>query len=120
MQEIKNKIENLKKDISKVEDENYKELFNTMSSILEDLSNSLQKVRENEAVLAENFKYMNEDISGIQDELFEEVSVEELENLEDEYKEINCKYCGKPIYIEASALKKGEKISCPYCNKDII
>ena len=34
MKDIKNKIENLNTNISKIKDENYKELFNEVSSIL--------------------------------------------------------------------------------------
>ena len=120
MKEIKKEIEDFKKNISKVEDQNYKELFDEISKVSEGLSNKVQEILVNEAVLAENFKDMNDDISGLQDELFEEVSLEELDQMEDEYKEVNCKSCGKPIYIEASALTSGEKISCPYCNKEIM
>ena len=65
-------------------------------------------------------KYMDQDISGLQDELFEEVSVEDLEEMEDtEYKEIKCKECGKIIYIEESALKGSKELKCPYCNNKI-
>ena len=62
---------------------------------------------------------IDDDIVDIQDELFEEVSIEELEEMEDDYKEISCKNCGKPIYIENSTLQKENKIPCPYCGENI-
>ena len=120
MKEIKNKIEKLNANISKIKDENYKELFNEVSSILEGLSSKVQEIMVNEAVLAENLKYMDDDISDIQEELFEEVSLEELDEIEEEFKEVSCKGCGKTIYIEASALKENKEIPCPYCDENII
>lgn len=120
MKEIKNKIENLNTNISKIKDENYKELFNEVLSILEGLSSKVQEIMVNEAVLAENLKYMDDDISDIQEELFEEVSLEELDEIEEEFKDVNCKGCGKTIYIEASALKDNKEIPCPYCGETII
>ncbi|HEY5524150.1 MAG TPA: hypothetical protein VIK26_02315 [Clostridium sp.] len=120
MKEIKNKIEKLNANISKIKDENYKELFNEVSSILEGLSSKVQEIMVNEAVLAENLKYMDDDISDIQEELFEEVSLEELDEIEEEFKEVSCKGCGRTIYIEASALKENKEIPCPYCDENII
>jgi len=120
LKDIKNKIEKFKTNISKVKDENYKELFNEVSNILSGLSSKVQEIMVNEAVLAENLKYLDEDISDIQEELFEEVSLEELDEIEEEFKEVSCKCCGKTIYIEASTLKENEKIPCPYCDENII
>lgn len=120
MKDIKDRIENLNINISKINDENYKDLFNQVSNILEGLSSKMQEIMVNEAALAENLKYMNDDISGIQEELFEEVSLEELDEIEEDFKEVSCKVCGKNIYIEASALKENKEIPCPYCNENII
>ena len=117
MKNIKDKINNLRKNIDKVQDDKYKEIFNQFSNILDELNENIEEVMVNETVLAENFKYMNEDISGIQDELFEEVSIEDLEEMEEEYIEISCDNCGKTIYIEQSVLDKNEEVKCPYCNE---
>lgn len=120
MKEIKETIESLKVSISEVKDENYKELFNNMSNILEGLSEKVEEILVNETVLAENFKYMNDDISGLQEELFEDVSLEELDELDDEYKEVKCTNCGKEVFIETSAIHENKDIPCPYCNKNIM
>lgn len=119
MKDIKNKLDVLREDISKVEEDKYNKIFSEMYNLLEAYSKKIEEIMENQAVLAENFKYMDEDISGIQEELFEEVTLEDLEEFEDEYKEILCKNCGKPIFIEESTLKENKNIKCPYCNEDI-
>ncbi|MDS0527328.1 C2HC5-type zinc finger protein [Clostridium sp. SHJSY1] len=120
MKEIKKQIEDLSTKISQVQDENYKEIFGNVLGVLEGLSAKVQEILVNETVLAENFKYMDDDISNLQEELFQEVTLEELDEIEEEFKEVNCKHCGKIIFIETSALKENDKISCPYCNENII
>ncbi len=119
MKDIKNKLDVLRECISKVEEDKYNKIFSEMYNLLDAYSIKIEEIMENQAVLAENFKYMDEDISGIQEELFEEVTLEDLEEFEDEYKEILCKNCGKPIFIEESTLKENKNIKCPYCNEDI-
>lgn len=119
MKNLKNKIEELNITISKIEDEKYKELFSSISDVITGLTVKVEEVMVNQTALAENFNYMDEDISDIQEELFEEVSIEDLDEIEDEYKEINCINCGKPLYVEESALED-EEILCPYCNERII
>ncbi len=120
MKEIKNKIENLNTTISNIKDDEHKKIFEGILSILEDLSSKVEDVMVNEAVLAENFKYMDDDISNLQEELFEEVSIDDLDEMDDEYKEISCKHCGKTVFIEESALHENKEIPCPYCNENII
>ena len=60
--------------------------------------------------MQENLEYMDDDLSGIQEELFEEVSLEELTEIEDEYKEIKCAHCNKPVFVEASAIEENNNI----------
>ncbi|MBE6047366.1 MAG: hypothetical protein E7213_02985 [Clostridium sp.] len=120
MKKIKNQIQNLKDTISKIENDEYKSVFQDIANILNDLSSKVEDVMVNEAVLAENFKYMDDDISNLQEELFEEVSIDDLDMMEEQYKEIQCKNCGKTIFIEEAALQENKEIPCPYCNKNII
>jgi DNA-directed RNA polymerase subunit RPC12/RpoP len=120
MKEIKKQIEDINTIVSQIKDESYKELFEKVSSVLDGLSAKVQEIMVNETVLAENFKYMDDDISNLQEELFQEVTLEELDEIEEEYKEFNCSHCGRTIFIEASALMEKDKIPCPYCNKNII
>lgn len=119
MKNVKKQIEELKNSASKLQETDNTKIYNGIISILESLSAKVEEALVNDAVLAENFRYMDEDISDIQDEIFEEVSIEDLEEMEEEYKEIICNHCGKSIYLEESVLKNNQIIKCPYCSKDL-
>ncbi len=109
MKEIKENIKNLQNSISKIDNKEYKELFKNVENILSSLSNKIEELMTNQAVLADKLNCIDDDI----------VDIEELEEMEDDYKEISCKNCGKPIYIENSTLQKESKIPCPYCGENI-
>ncbi|MCI5726154.1 MAG: hypothetical protein MR274_01240 [Clostridium sp.] len=119
MKEIKDKIDLLRNSISKIENKEYGGLFNQITDILDDLYSSVEEMMENQAVLVENLSCLDEDISDIQEELFEELSIEDLEEIEDEYEEVKCKNCGKPIFMEKAVIKDDKKIECPYCKNSI-
>lgn len=120
MKEVKFKIEKLKEEISSVEDNKYKDIFNSILSIVSDISDSIEEIDYKQDSIEENIKYIDEDIIGLQDELFEEVSIEELIELEDEYIEVNCKNCNKPLFVEKEAIDNNKKIPCPFCNKEAL
>ena len=118
MKEVKTKIEKLKEEISSIEDNGYKEIFDSILSIVSDISDSIDEIDYKQDYLEENIKYIDEDIIGLQDELFEEVSIEELIELEEEYIEIKCKNCNKPLFVEKESINNKKKIPCPFCNKE--
>lgn len=119
MEELRKEIDNLKISLSKVQDKEYKECFEGIFSVLNTMSDKIEELFVNQEAMEEKMQYLDEDVSGIQDELFEEVSIDELNDIEDEYTEINCAHCNKPIFIEKSALENNAQIPCPYCNKNI-
>ncbi|EKQ58202.1 MULTISPECIES: CD1247 N-terminal domain-containing protein [unclassified Clostridium] len=119
MEELRKEIENFKNNISKIEIKEEKEYFNNIYSILEIMSQKIEELTINQEAIEENIRFMDDDLSNIQDELFEELSIDELNDMEEEYKEINCAHCGKPIFIEQSAFNNNDEIPCPYCNKNI-
>ena len=119
MEKLSKEIEALKKNLAKIENKEYKECFDNVFSILEVMNQRIEELTVNQETLEENIKFMDDDLSNIQDELFEEVSIDELNDMEDEYTEINCAHCHKPIFIEQSALSNNEEIPCPYCKKNI-
>lgn len=119
MEELSKEIENLKKNLSKIEKKEYKECFQNVFSILEIMNQKIEELTINQETIEENIKFMDDDLTNIQDELFEELSIDELNDMEDEYTEINCVHCHKPIFIEQSTLSNNEEIPCPYCNKNI-
>ncbi len=119
MEELRNEIENLKRNLSKIENKEYKQCFDSVFSILEIMNQKIEELTINQETIEENIKFMDDDLTNIQDELFEELSIDELNDMEDEYTEITCMHCNKPIFIEQSTLSNNAEIPCPYCNKNI-
>ena len=119
MEQIKKEIEKFKISLSNVEDDNYKNYFDSIQSILNTMADKIEEVVVNVETMEEKLQFLDDDLSNIQDELFEEVSIDELSDMEDEYVEINCVHCGKPIFMEKSALDSKEQIPCPYCHENI-
>ncbi|VYU62594.1 hypothetical protein [Clostridium tertium] len=120
MKDIKNKIELLRKEVSNIEDNKNKEVFNSILSLINILSEEVSNLSDRQDSLEENVKYIDEDIIGLQDELFEEVSIEDLMEIEEEYVEIKCKNCNKPLFVEGSTISNSNSIPCPFCNKNAI
>lgn len=119
MEKLRNQINTLKSNLFKIDNEEYKNYFSTIVSILETMDNKMEELTVNQEAIEENIKFMDDDLSDIQEELFEEVSIDELNELEDEYVEVNCCHCGNVIFAEQSTLKNNNEIPCPYCNKNI-
>jgi len=119
MEELRTKIEDLKNNLSKIENKEYKECFDSVFSILEIMNHKIEELTINQETLEENIKFMDDDLTNIQDELFEELSIDELNDIEDEYTEIICSHCHKQIFMEQSTLSNNDEIPCPYCNKNI-
>ncbi|MGL4773652.1 MAG: CD1247 N-terminal domain-containing protein [Clostridium sp.] len=118
MEEIVLSIEKLKNSISKLEKSDYTEVFEAMTEAIENLSDKVEEIIVNNESLEENISFLNSDLSNIQEEIFEEVTFEDLEEIEDEYVEIKCKNCGKPLFAEKSVINGHEEIPCPYCNSN--
>lgn len=119
MEKIKKELEELKHSLNSLVDNEYKEYFTKITSILNNVNEKIEELTINQESLDENMRFMNSDLSNIQEELFEEVSIDELSDIEEQYTEINCVNCNKPIFIEQSALENNSDIPCPYCHKNI-
>lgn len=120
MIEVQEKIEILKEKISKVENKEYREIFGDIRMVLESISNKVEETIVKQEAIEENIQFIDEDLTDLQEELFEEVSVEDLEDFEDEYVEIQCNKCDKPLFIEKDALENNKSIPCPFCNENSI
>lgn len=120
MKDIKCKINSIKEDILNIEDKKYKNIFENLLSIINDMADSFEEMDHKQESLEESVKYIDEDIIGLQDELFEEVSIEDLIEMEEEYVEINCKHCNKPLFVEKDSLDNNKDIPCPFCNNEAI
>ncbi|MDZ4907186.1 CD1247 N-terminal domain-containing protein, partial [Clostridium perfringens] len=107
-------------NIENVSDDKYKNLFNSISSVLDDMLNVIEDMSNRQDYLEENVQYIDEDLTGLQDELFQEVSIEDLIEMDDEYIEISCKNCEKPLFVEKESIDNNKVIPCPFCNRDAI
>lgn len=120
MIEIQEVLEDLKEKISKVENKEYKEIFSDINSLLESISDKVEETLVKQEAIEENIQFIDEDLTDLQEEFFEEVSVDDLEDFEDEYVEIECNKCNKPLFVEKDALENNENIPCPFCNENSI
>lgn len=116
MEAIIEEIESIKENIQSIQEEKYKDLFVQISNVLTNLTDKVEEMMVKQESLEENVGYIGEDLTDIQDELFEEVTFEDLMDIEDEYVEVSCKGCGKPLFVEKEALNKNNNIPCPFCN----
>ena len=119
MEELRKEIEEFKDSLSYVKDDTYRKYFENIQSILNSMTNKIEEIVVNQEAIEENMQFLDDDLSNIQDELFEEVSIDELCDMEDEYVEVNCVHCNKPIFMEKSVLNSNEEIPCPYCHENI-
>ena len=115
MRDVYTKIDQVKNKINDIKDEKYADIFNSLSDILLDLSSKVEDLNSRQEYLEENIEYIDNDLTDIQDELFEEVTFGDLNGLEDEYVEINCEKCSKPLFVEQQALNNNNAIPCPFC-----
>lgn len=120
MIDIKEILESLKDKVNKVENKEYKEIFSDINLLLEKISNKLEETIVKQESIEENIQFIDEDLTDLQEELFEEVSLEDLEDFEDEYVEIQCNNCAKPLFVEKDALKNNQSVPCPFCNENTI
>ncbi|WP_294376282.1 CD1247 N-terminal domain-containing protein [uncultured Clostridium sp.] len=119
MEELRKQIEEFQTSLSDIKDDAYRNYFEKIESILNSMADKIEEVVVNQETMEENMQFLDDDLSNIQDELFEEVSIDELCDMEDEYVEVKCTHCNKPIFMEKSALESKDKIPCPYCHNNI-
>ncbi|MGL4655372.1 MAG: CD1247 N-terminal domain-containing protein [Sarcina sp.] len=118
MDNIRENLNSLKLILDKNKDLD-NEFNRKLLEVVNGLFDSIEGMTVNLESVAEDVALINDDLSNVQEELFEEMSFEELEEQEEEYVEVKCQSCAKPIYVENSVLKNKEKISCPYCTNQI-
>ena len=87
MKDIKNNISNLLKAMDK-NTELDKEFKDSLLNVISSLVDKVEELQVNVETLDENVNLLNDDLSGVQDELFEELTLEELEEYDDEYCEV--------------------------------
>lgn len=119
MENIDKKMDALYQILDQYKGENI-EFYKVATNILDCLNDEVSQMNEKIKNINENINFLNADVSELQDQLFEEVSIEDLEDIEDSYDELECKNCGKKLYIEVDAIKNNENLHCPNCNANLV
>ena len=114
MVELYTKIDQIKTKINDIKDDKYSDIFNSLTDILTDLSSKVEDLSLRQEYLEENIEYR---YSILKMKSIIEVSFDELSDLEDEYVEIKCEKCSKPLFVEQQALNNNNSIPCPFCGK---
>lgn len=119
MDNINEKIKTLYQILEDNKDQNT-EVFKAAADVMELLSKEVSEIKSTIDSMKETVNFLNADVSELQDQLFEEVSIEDLEDISDNYDEIECKHCGKKLYLEMSAVKNNDVIKCPDCGANLL
>ena len=118
MKKIFDEINDLRQVINDIDDEKYKNVLSTINNVVNDMALKIEEIIVKQEAIEENMEYIGDDLTDMREEMFEEVSFDDLENLEDEYEEIHCHTCGKSLFVERKALEHNFSIPCPFCNKN--
>ncbi|MEQ8198688.1 MAG: CD1247 N-terminal domain-containing protein, partial [Clostridiaceae bacterium] len=115
--DFKNEVHKIQEAVESLRDSENKDIIRSLLSLIEDLNDKIEEIQVNVETIQENVEFLDNDISEIQEDLFEEVSIEDLQDIDDDFKEVTCPQCNKPIFIESSAIESGVSIPCPFCGE---
>lgn len=87
-------------------------LISVMIGILEELAMSVEDLEENALNLGEEIDVLSDDLSDVEDVVFEDD--EDEEDYDDDWFEVECPTCGADIVVDDEALADGE-VECPEC-----
>jgi hypothetical protein len=94
MKELREKISKLSALISEDSNTDNRDFKVNVLDILSDICDEVEALQVNQENLTENIEFLNNDISDIQEDLFEDVSVDDLDCGDEKYVEITCNKCG--------------------------
>ncbi|WP_427339188.1 CD1247 N-terminal domain-containing protein [Caloranaerobacter sp. DY30410] len=90
---------------------------------LEDFSDAINELYEEQAELEEYVDAVDEDLTEVEDELFGEMDEDDFaydeEDDDIDYVEIQCPNCNEIIYFERDLLDEEEEAECPNCHATI-
>lgn len=119
MDRISTILLNIKEQINELENDKTKEVLNSFHEVIDLLSLKIDEITDRQNTVEENIQYIDEDLTSLQDEVFEEISFEELEDIEDEYVEVKCTSCNNPLFVEQEVFDSKSEIPCPFCKGTI-
>jgi len=92
--------------------------------ILEDFADAIVEIDEDADEMAEYVEAMDEDLTNIEEDLYEDLDEEEDEDEDDdediEFVEVECPNCSEEVYIDEDLLYEDDiDVVCPRCNEKI-
>ena len=94
-------------------------LISVMIGILEEVGLSIEDLEENTQALGEEIDVLSDDLSDVEDVVFDEDEDEDEdeddEDYDDDWFEVECPTCEEPLVIDDKALADG-MIQCPNCH----
>lgn len=91
-------------------------LISVMIGILEEIGMSIEDLEENAVALGEEIDALSDDLSDVEEVLFEDEEDECGCGCEDDFFETDCPNCGESLVIDAGVLESGA-VQCPSCKE---
>lgn len=95
-------------------------IISNIIEILDDMAQAIQNLSDNQLELEDYVETIDEDLSELEDDFYEdEEDEEDEEDLDEEYVEMECPKCHDLVYFEADLLDDDDivEISCPNCDE---
>lgn len=120
MHKLNGMLKDIKVQLQELKNEENKEILRSFYDVIEILSDKIEEINVKQETIEENIQYLDEDLTSLQDEVFEEISLEDLEDMEEEYIEVKCSQCSNPLFVEKEVFDAKNEIPCPFCKNKII
>lgn len=95
-------------------------LISVMIGILEEIGMSIEDLEENTVALGEEIDAISDDLSDVEEVVFDEDDDEDddccCDEDDDDFFEVDCPNCGETLVIDESVLEEGV-IQCPSCKQ---
>lgn len=97
-------------------------LISEIASILKDMAEEIEYIKENQEEMEEYVDTIDEDLSDLEEEFYYDEDDEDDCCGEDDFENyinIECPHCGETVYIDTDICNCNEEISCPNCHEII-
>ena len=91
-------------------------LISVMIGIMEELAMSVEDLEECTEELGDELNAISDDLSDVEEVVFDEEDDEDEDDLNDDFFEVECPNCGDELVIDEDVLDAGT-IQCPNCQQ---
>lgn len=98
-------------------------IIKEMVDILKYIGEEFEEIKESHKEIEEYVDVLDEDLSMIEDEIYDEAYDNDDDDFDEEdienFVNLKCPNCNETLYIDAGIMHSKDKILCPNCRKDI-